>query len=470
MSLRTQRPLRAFAGLALATGTALAVAAPAQSATDSASATASATATCQFPIVGAQQVTFDAVFPTGLVAGDSAPALQVRNLRFPQAVNELADTVELVSGSTLFAAIEGPNFASNSVGVLLRGELPIERDIAGGMFSFMRPGGHTGTVQGLQLNMKATDATGAPIPVPATGYDSDGDPSTFNAFCSIQGTPTATFTVASANPDDATPPSAPTAITLSSVTPTVATVNWAASSDDSGIDRYKVDLVGPAGSPAIPSVQVADLQAPFTGLRPDTPYTVTVRAIDTEGNVSEPGTATFRTPKVTAPKISNYAVNGSFTILVEPSPGPGELRLACITSQPSISFLASGFDTIVGGTKLYFQGLWQTKFGVPSLFTGGLVRYSDDGVTFLRDGAIAVDAADALGFYGAKGSMIVADRSALPSSGRVNVLAWYPVRTKWFGVNVVVPTFLPSKSVSFRFVDKPAGACANVPAAFYLEA
>ncbi|SDO35465.1 glycoside hydrolase family 9 protein [Lentzea jiangxiensis] len=80
--------------------------------------------------------------------------------------------------------------------------------------------------------------------------------------------------------DDPEPPSAPSGLTVSAVSSTSATLSWTASTDNVGVAGYDVlDGTTVTGSSATTGLVV-------TGLTPDTPYTFSVRARDTSGNVS----------------------------------------------------------------------------------------------------------------------------------------------------------------------------------------
>jgi chitodextrinase len=98
---------------------------------------------------------------------------------------------------------------------------------------------------------------------------------TFNAGAITAGAPSA----------DTTAPSVPSGLTVSSKTSTSVSLSWTASTDASGIAGYDVYRGGSlVGSPS--SASYTD-----TGLTVGTPYSYTVRARDTAGNVSAQSTA-----------------------------------------------------------------------------------------------------------------------------------------------------------------------------------
>lgn len=91
--------------------------------------------------------------------------------------------------------------------------------------------------------------------------------------------------------EDREAPSVPTGLRASTVGATSATLSWTASTDNVGVAGYDVLRADGtlAGATATPTFQLS-------GLTPDTPYTVAVRARDAAGNVSAASTAlTFRT-------------------------------------------------------------------------------------------------------------------------------------------------------------------------------
>jgi chitodextrinase len=91
--------------------------------------------------------------------------------------------------------------------------------------------------------------------------------------------------------DDREPPTVPSGLSASAVTSTGATLTWAASTDNQAVSGYEV-----LRSDGTIAATTTGLSHKFTDLAADTPYTFTVRAKDTSGNVSAVSTAvTFRT-------------------------------------------------------------------------------------------------------------------------------------------------------------------------------
>ncbi|MCD2116811.1 MULTISPECIES: fibronectin type III domain-containing protein [Rhodococcus] len=77
-----------------------------------------------------------------------------------------------------------------------------------------------------------------------------------------------------------TPPSVPSGLAASAVTATSATINWAASTDDFGVDQYEV-LVN-----NVVRGYTEATSFPLTDLTPSTAYAVKLRAVDDNGNWS----------------------------------------------------------------------------------------------------------------------------------------------------------------------------------------
>jgi len=93
---------------------------------------------------------------------------------------------------------------------------------------------------------------------------------------------------------DSSPPTAPGKPVVSGLTSNAATVTWAASTDNVGVARYEVflvytDIVYRAGTTTATSLAV-------TGLTPNMPHTVFVRAFDAAGNSATSPSTAFSTP------------------------------------------------------------------------------------------------------------------------------------------------------------------------------
>ncbi|TCP27860.1 putative secreted protein (Por secretion system target) [Tenacibaculum skagerrakense] len=88
---------------------------------------------------------------------------------------------------------------------------------------------------------------------------------------------------------DTQAPSTPSNVQASSITQTTATVSWNASTDNVGVTGYEVFQ----GSTSLGTV--TGTSANLTGLTAGTSYTISVRAQDAAGNISNAGTVTFTT-------------------------------------------------------------------------------------------------------------------------------------------------------------------------------
>jgi hypothetical protein len=88
---------------------------------------------------------------------------------------------------------------------------------------------------------------------------------------------------------DTQAPSTPSNVQASSITQTTATVSWNASTDNVGVTGYEVFQ----GSTSLGTV--TGTSANLTGLTANTSYTISVRAQDAAGNISNAGTVTFTT-------------------------------------------------------------------------------------------------------------------------------------------------------------------------------
>jgi uncharacterized protein YdaL len=210
------------------------------------------------------------------------------------------------------------------------------------------------------MSTTATNATVTNL-TPSTGYsftvtakDAAGNTST----------PSNTVSVTTATPapvQDTTPPTAPGAPTVGTVTATTAALSWAASTDAVGVVSYQV-----TGGPTV--VTSATASTTLTSLTPSTTYAVRVTAYDAAGNASVASApASFTTsPAQLAGSRSGAGIPGSTgkTLVVYDSTGPyaflGEqyaLVTAQLTShfgawtaQPAVDYAAgdmAGFDAVV---------------------------------------------------------------------------------------------------------------------------
>lgn len=110
-----------------------------------------------------------------------------------------------------------------------------------------------------------------------------------------------------APPLDTSPPTAPSSLTLSSITQTSVHVAWGAATDDVGVTGYEISV--DSGTPAWVDVGNV-LASDVSGLTASTDYTVRSRAYDAAGNRSTAITwplTTASPPHVTPPSFSSTA-------------------------------------------------------------------------------------------------------------------------------------------------------------------
>ena len=105
-----------------------------------------------------------------------------------------------------------------------------------------------------------------------TAYDTSGNESAFA---------NATEVTAQTEVQDVNAPTKPTNLSVDLIGTTAISISWTASTDDVGIDYYRVYVDDVIQAPTTSSTAYT-----ITGLIPDTEYTVNVDAVDTSGNIS----------------------------------------------------------------------------------------------------------------------------------------------------------------------------------------
>ena len=105
-----------------------------------------------------------------------------------------------------------------------------------------------------------------------TAYDTSGNESAFAS---------ATEVTAQTEVQDVNPPTKPTNLSADLIGSTEILISWTASTDDVGIDYYRVYVDDIVQSPT-----TSNTTYNITGLSPDTQYTINVDAVDTSGNIS----------------------------------------------------------------------------------------------------------------------------------------------------------------------------------------
>jgi chitodextrinase len=164
---------------------------------------------------------------------------------------------------------------------------------------------------------------------------------------------------------DATPPTAPGALSVVAAGPHGARLTWTASSDDVGVTAYEVLRDGrPVATTSEPAARIA-------GVAPGRRDCFTVRALDAAGNRSEPSApACLEVPDVTPPTTPGA---------VAAEPRPAQVALKWTASQDDVAVVA--YEVLRDGRAIAKVG--GTYFADPGLSAG--VRYCY--------GVVALDAA-----------------------------------------------------------------------------
>jgi len=142
---------------------------------------------------------------------------------------------------------------------------------------------------------------------------------------------------------DTTPPTPPSNLVVSDITPTTAHFAWAAATDDTSVVRYEVNR----GGNVLKTVDGKTLSATVDTLTPNTAYDISVGAFDAAGNASQQSNVvTFTTPP------SNDHT---------PPSAPANLRSTGVTADSAaLAWNAStdnggviaGYDVYQGGAKV----------------------------------------------------------------------------------------------------------------------
>lgn len=267
----------AVVGLAFASSLAAAPAASAESRT--------LDAACRFPGVGNTQVRVTYDLKTSVNVYDRAPVYTITSVRFTAPV---FDWGSKATGTGVFTAS------------LQQGDLSISQNASfayptvtptnGPAARIGEPGEWKFIAQDLSLNLTVFDANGNIVRFPGLPEeDSDGNPDTTDFPCTLPVGGTAPTVVASDGSNQG--PTTPGPIQVVTGTPGSANISWGASIDDKGISGYEIFL----DDAKVATVPATQLTYQFTGLAESMLYEVRVRAIDTDGLISQPATATFQT-------------------------------------------------------------------------------------------------------------------------------------------------------------------------------
>jgi chitodextrinase len=150
----------------------------------------------------------------------------------------------------------------------------------------------------------------------------------------------ASLSATTKTPADTTAPSAPTGLTSSNITQTSATVSWTASTDNVGVTGYDVYVNG-----VLKTSTTTSLNTSITGLTAGTTYSVTVKAKDAAGNVSNASSAlsvTTVAADTTAPTIST----------ISSTPNDTGVTITWTTNEASDSQISYGPTTSYGTTSV----------------------------------------------------------------------------------------------------------------------
>ncbi len=172
---------------------------------------------------------------------------------------------------------------------------------------------------------------------------------------------------------DTAAPSAPTGVTGTNITPTSATINWTASTDNVGVTGYEVFVDG-ASKATTTSATTVNL----TGLTQGT-YAVTVKAKDAAGNVS--------------------AASGAYSLVIPAAPdttaptAPGAPTFANVTTtSATVNWAASTDNVGVAGYQVFLNGS-----ATPAATTTGATTVNLTGLTPSTTYSVTVKARDAAG-------------------------------------------------------------------------
>jgi uncharacterized protein YdaL/chitodextrinase len=157
---------------------------------------------------------------------------------------------------------------------------------------------------------------------------------------------------------DTTAPTAPGAPVVGGLAATTADLTWPASTDAVGVVAYQI-----IGGPTV--VTSTTPSTTLTGLTPSTGYTVTVKALDAAGNVSDASTPTVFTTTA-APVVGASSGTGI--------PGATGKTLVVYDSTGPYAFLGEQYATVTANLTSHF-GDWTAQPAV-NYAAGELAGYS----------------------------------------------------------------------------------------------
>jgi chitodextrinase len=186
---------------------------------------------------------------------------------------------------------------------------------------------------------------------------------------------------ASAPPPDTIPPTAPTGLVATAVSPTQINLSWTASTDNVGVTGYKVERCQSAGCSNFAQIATTTTTTfSDTGLTGSTSYSYRVRATDAAGNLS-----TYSTSSTSATPAPTLTAPASLT------------ATAFSSTQINLSWSAS---TETGGTISNYlvercQGIGCSGFA--QIATPATTTVNDTGLTASTSYSYRVRATDAVG-------------------------------------------------------------------------
>lgn len=181
---------------------------------------------------------------------------------------------------------------------------------------------------------------------------------------------------------DASPPTQPGTITVSSITSSTATLRWGSSSDNAQVLGYRI-LRGAAGAPLSQLIQIATTEETATytatNLKANTSYEFAVLALDASNNLSSARIVTFTTSSVsdTAPPAA---------------PSSSSVTAKVFSSSRVDLTWAGSTSSDVSGYQIFRDGAFIGEVDLP------LRRYfSDNGLTPSSSHSYQIQAIDSAG-------------------------------------------------------------------------
>jgi fibronectin type 3 domain-containing protein len=149
---------------------------------------------------------------------------------------------------------------------------------------------------------------------------------------------------------DTTPPTAPTNATATVKNAGEVDLSWAASTDNIGVQYYKITRTSSSGSVTLSTNYPATTYAD-TSVASNTTYTYSIVAVDTSGNASTPAT-TFTPLSVTTPKVTNTNPPSAPSNLTSPLITANQVDLTWQASTPASGNTISSYKVYRGTTAV----------------------------------------------------------------------------------------------------------------------